>query len=71
MSDTTKPDMQLLSKADVIREYGYPKHQLNADIEAGAIAHFRSDEWGRYYIPRKAVEDRITALSAIKGKVSR
>ncbi len=72
MSETTKPDMQLLSKADVMREFGYPKHQLDADVETGKLPHFwSSGHYGRCYIPRKAVEARIAELTAIAGKKSR
>jgi hypothetical protein len=64
------PTHELLSKADVIREYRYPRRQLDADLEAGKIPYFTSTGEpvgrfgvGRTYIPRHGVERRIDELT--------
>ncbi len=57
---------ELLSKSDVIREYRYPEWKLREDLAAGRIQHFRPDGWGRFYIPRWAVEARIAELVTAK-----
>lgn len=61
-------DCELLSKADVMREYKYPRAQLEIDLDSGKIAYFRNKQygWGRLYIPRYAVENRIRELAAPK-----
>lgn len=61
-------DCELLSKADVMREYKYPRAQLEQDLRSGKINSFRQDGygWGRLYIPRYAVENRIRELAAPK-----
>jgi hypothetical protein len=66
------PTHELLSKADVIREYKYPRRQLDADLKAGKIPYFTSTyeppsgryiSPGRVYIPRHAIERRIDELT--------
>lgn len=67
-------DLQLLSKTDVIREYRFPKAQLDKDIATGAIKHFWStplangEGYGRCYIPRRAVEQRIAELAGLPAR---
>ena len=62
-----KPDMELMSKAQVMREYNYPKEQLDKDLAGKHLKHFRADDHpqyptGVYYIPRAAVEQRLREL---------
>lgn len=66
-------DMELLSKADVMREYRYPKDHLDRDLASGKLPYFTSDDpkiprsWvTRYYIPRVAVEKRLRELSGME-----
>ena len=64
-------DMELLSKADVLREYRYPKHQLDADLESKALKAFSTTDGyggGRWYIPRVAVEQRIAELAGLPAR---
>lgn len=70
---------ELLSKAQVIREYGFPKAQLDADIKAGKVAYFQAGYdydlgegetvfiGSRYYIVRASVEQRIRELARMDG----
>lgn len=77
MTDATNK-YELLSKADVIRQYGYPAHLLDADLLAGRIAAFLADGTppsqattlygARYYIVRGSVEERIAALASANTK---
>lgn len=56
--------LELLSKADIMRLFKYPEHQLDADLRDGKLPFFMSKAYyGRYYIPRKAVEERILELT--------
>lgn len=65
---------ELLSKAAVIREYGFPEHQLDADLRAGKISHFTASGEPvtfpsvntRYFIPRAAIERRIRELARME-----
>ena len=70
---------ELMSKAQVMREYGFPEHQLEDDLLSGAIAYFTSTGkrvkphmyfTGRFYIPRYAVERRIEELASAPDKGS-
>jgi hypothetical protein len=77
---TERNDHELLSKAQVIREYGFPKAQLDADIKAGNIAYFQAGYdfdlgdgktsfiGSRYYIVRASVEARIRELTTPRKK---
>lgn len=69
---------ELLSKAQVIREYGFPEAQLDADLRAGKIPYFTStgeritDDnamyfTGRHYIPRGGIEARIREMARMDG----
>jgi hypothetical protein len=70
-------DWQLLTKADVIREYRYPENLLAADIKSGDLPAFLADgsspkgrEYlygARYYIPRIAVERRIAVMAGMEN----
>lgn len=59
---------ELLTKAQVIREYHYPRLELDTDVAKGTIPAFKSSEWGRWLIPRYGVEARIKALAEERGK---
>jgi hypothetical protein len=70
MSRTPQRDRshELLTKADVVRQYRYPLGQLNDDIKQGLLPCFYI-AMTRYYIPRQAIEARITELADKRTKL--
>lgn len=59
------PSLELLSKTQIIREYGYPSALLDDDIAKGRLKSIAPDtrpgycSGGRRYIPRLQVENLI------------
>jgi hypothetical protein len=69
--DTAASDLnpfELLSMEDVVRQYRYPRDLLRADLKAGHIKAFQytTGYGGRWYIPRKSIDLRITELMEAK-----
>jgi hypothetical protein len=52
---------ELLTKAEVVRQYRYPRALLDDDIRKRRINCFFT-EYSRYYIPRHEIERRINEL---------
>lgn len=63
MSERQDRACELLTKADVVRQYRYPRALLDDDIRKQRLNCFFS-EYSRYYIPRHEIERRINELTA-------
>lgn len=70
MSERQDRECELLTKADVVRQYRYPLAQLNDDIKQGRIRCF-CYPMSRFYIPREAIEARIRELAERRAELKR
>lgn len=63
MSERQDRACELLTKADVVRQYRYPRALLDDDIRKKRINCFFY-QYSRYYIPRHEIERWINELTA-------
>ena len=63
---------ELLSRADIVRQYRYPKSLLDQDITTGRLPSFSFGTYyaSRVYVPRYAVEARIEELAGAGQSVT-